>query len=122
MLATPVRNTIIRTSELAADYHGLNAAREPGGFATTALKRSEYRKRESRPGEERIFLDHPGGDTRMLTAMRRKAGHLDESARVTLGRTRRDRHRPLAGNNSSRTPSRPMAPAATRSITVLLRR
>lgn len=31
-LATPVRNTIIRTAEQEADGFGLNAARQPGGF------------------------------------------------------------------------------------------
>lgn len=77
-LATPVRNSIIRTAEQEADYYGLNAARQPDGFATTALKLSEYRKLKPGPWEEKIFFDHPSGYTRILTAMRWKAEHLDE--------------------------------------------
>lgn len=76
--ATPIRNTIIRTAEQEADYYGLNAARQPDGFATTALKLSEYRKLHPGPWEEKIFFDHPSGYTRILTAMRWKAEHLDE--------------------------------------------
>ncbi len=76
--ATPIRNTIIRTAEQEADYYGLNAARQPDGFATTALKLSEYRKLKPGPWEEKIFFDHPSGYTRILTAMRWKAEHLAE--------------------------------------------
>ena len=79
-LATPVRNTIIRTAEQEADVFGLNAARQPDGFASTALKLSEYRKLRPGPWEEKIFYDHPSGYTRILTAMRWKAEHLDEPA------------------------------------------
>ena len=43
---TPVTNTFIRTQEMEADMFGLNAARQPDGFAQAALKLSEYRKME----------------------------------------------------------------------------
>ncbi len=76
--ATPIRNTIIRTQEQEADVFGLNAARQPDGFATTALKLAEYRKLKPGPWEEIIYFDHPSGYTRILTAMRWKAEHLDE--------------------------------------------
>ena len=76
--ATPVRNTIIRTAEQEADVFGLNAARQPDGFASTALKLAEYRKLKPGPWEEKIFYDHPSGYTRILTAMRWKAEHLAE--------------------------------------------
>ncbi|MBC6608097.1 M48 family metallopeptidase [Hymenobacter sp. BT188] len=75
-LATPAFNTIIRTQEQEADVFGLNAARQPDGFATTAMKLSEYRKIDPGPLEEMIFFDHPSGHTRVLTAMRWKAEHL----------------------------------------------
>lgn len=75
-LAIPIRNTIIRTAEQEADVFGLNAARQPDGFATTALKLAEYRKLKPGPWEEIIFFDHPSGYTRILTAMRWKAEHL----------------------------------------------
>jgi STE24 endopeptidase len=74
---TPVTNTIIRTHEMEADLFGLNAARAPDGFASTAMKLSQYRKIEPGPWEEFIFFDHPSGHTRVQTAMRWKAEHLD---------------------------------------------
>jgi STE24 endopeptidase len=72
---TPVANTLIRTAEYEADIFGLNAARQPDGFATTALKLSEYRKIDPTPLEEAIFYDHPSGHTRIFSAMRWKAEH-----------------------------------------------
>jgi len=75
-IATPVRNTIIRTNEVEADIFGLNAARQPDGFATTALKLSEYRKLAPGKWEEIFFFDHPSGYNRILMAMRWKAEHL----------------------------------------------
>ncbi|MSU46548.1 MAG: M48 family peptidase [Lacunisphaera sp.] len=77
-LATPVRNTLIRTNEVEADIFGLNAARQPDGFATTALKLSEYRKLAPGKWEEIFFFDHPSGQQRILMAMRWKAEHLAE--------------------------------------------
>jgi STE24 endopeptidase len=74
---TPVSNTIIRTHEMEADLFGLNAARAPDGFASTAMKLSQYRKIEPGPWEEFIFFDHPSGHTRVSTAMHWKAEHLD---------------------------------------------
>ena len=74
--ATPIRNTIIRTQEVEADIFGLNAARQPDGFATTALKLSEYRKLAPGKWEEIFFFDHPSGYQRILMAMRWKAEHL----------------------------------------------
>lgn len=77
-LATPVQNSIVRTTEAEADIFGLNAARQPDGFATTALKLSEYRKLSPGPWEEIILFDHPSGRSRILMAMRWKAEHLAE--------------------------------------------
>ncbi len=68
----PVVNTIIRTNEYEADVFGLNAARQPDGFAEAALKLAEYRKLEPSPWEERLLYDHPSGRTRIYTAMRWK--------------------------------------------------
>ncbi|HEY6578687.1 MAG TPA: M48 family metallopeptidase, partial [Rhizomicrobium sp.] len=44
LIATPVTNTITRTIEAQADIFGLNAARQPDGFALATLQLSEYRK------------------------------------------------------------------------------
>ena len=79
MLATPFTNTITRTLEAQADIFGLNAARQPDGFATATLKLSEYRKLDPTPLEEFVFYDHPSGRTRIWTAMRWKAWHLNDS-------------------------------------------
>lgn len=71
--STPVNNTIVRTQEIEADMFGLNAAREPDGFASTAMKLSEYRKINPGYWEEIFFFDHPSGRNRVLSAMRWKA-------------------------------------------------
>ena len=78
VLATPVTNTISRTLEAQADIFGLNAAREPDGFATATLKLGEYRKLDPTPFEEFVFYDHPSGRTRIFNAMRWKAWHLND--------------------------------------------
>jgi STE24 endopeptidase len=80
LLATPLTNTIIRTSEAEADAFGLAAARQPDGFAYAAVQLSEYRK--MRPGwlEEVVFYDHPSGYDRIRRAMTWKAENLAESA------------------------------------------
>jgi STE24 endopeptidase len=78
LLATPVQNTIIRTTESEADIFGLNAARQPDGFATIALKLAEYRKLAPGKWEELVFFDHPSGHNRILMAMQWKAEHLAE--------------------------------------------
>lgn len=75
-LATPVQKTIIRVAEVEADLFGLNAAREPDGFAEAIYKLSEYRKMEPGPIEEFVFFDHPSGRTRIYSAMRWKAENL----------------------------------------------
>jgi STE24 endopeptidase len=74
---TPLTNTIVRTSEYEADVFGLNAARQPDGFAEAALLLGDYRKLHPGPIEEILFFDHPSGYTRIYTAMRWKAeqGH-----------------------------------------------
>jgi STE24 endopeptidase len=66
---TPVLNSVIRQAEAEADLYGLNAAREPHGFATAAMRLSTYRK--IRPGywEEIFFYDHPSGYARVHASM-----------------------------------------------------
>ena len=75
-LATPVYKTIIRTAEIEADFFGLNAAREPDGFAEAIFKLAEYRKLEPGAVEEFIFFDHPSGYNRIFSAMRWKAENV----------------------------------------------
>ncbi|HVR89936.1 MAG TPA: M48 family metalloprotease [Novosphingobium sp.] len=76
LLATPLTNSLIRHNESAADAFGLNAAREPDGFALTAMKLSEYRKIEPGPIEEMLFYDHPSGATRVRMSMQWKQDHV----------------------------------------------
>ena len=73
-LLTPVLNTYVRTTEAAADIFGLNAARQPDGFAQIALKLAEYRKLDPGPLEEFFWYDHPSGRARIRMAMQWKAG------------------------------------------------
>ncbi len=77
---TPVLNSLIRINESQADAFGLDAAREPDGFASIAMKLSEYRKIEPSPLEEMVFFDHPSGATRVRMAMEWKARHASGKA------------------------------------------
>jgi STE24 endopeptidase len=72
-VATPLTNNVIRSAEVEADLFGLNASREPDGFAETALKLGKYRKLVPGELEEVIFFDHPSGYRRIYAAMRWKA-------------------------------------------------
>ncbi|MCY7398326.1 MAG: M48 family metallopeptidase [Sphingomonas bacterium] len=74
----PLLNNIVRHTESQADAFGLEAAREPDGFAMTAMQLSEYRKIEPTGLEEILFFDHPSGRTRVKMAMEWKARHLAE--------------------------------------------
>ncbi len=76
--ATPISNTIVRTHEIQADIFGLNVARQPDAFATSALKLAEYRKLDPTPLEEFVFYDHPSGRNRIMEAMRWKAEHIND--------------------------------------------
>jgi len=90
-LATPIFNTVIRTNEAEADLFGLNAAREPDGFATAALRLASYRKIDPGALEEFVFFDHPSGRARIAMSMHWKAGQLalgaeDQSPELRLDR------------------------------------
>jgi len=76
LLATPATNATVRVAESKADAFGLEAAREPDGFARVAMRLSEYRKIEPSPIEEFLFFDHPSGATRVRMAMQWKAEHV----------------------------------------------
>jgi STE24 endopeptidase len=78
LAATPITNSLVRTVESEADAFGLDSAREPDGFASTAMKLSEYRKIEPAAFEEILFFDHPSGRSRVRMAMEWKARHLAE--------------------------------------------
>jgi STE24 endopeptidase len=77
---TPLLNTFVRANEAEADIFGLNAAREPEGFAEVSLKLSEYRKLDPGPLEEWIFFDHPSGRARIRMAMAWKTEHQGKGA------------------------------------------
>lgn len=68
-LATPLMNSIIRQMEAEADAFGLNAAREPNGFAMSAMRLSTYRKIHPGALEEIVFYDHPSGYDRVHASM-----------------------------------------------------
>jgi STE24 endopeptidase len=78
-LATPLTNSISRTTEYQADIFGLNAVRKPDAFASVMLKLSTYRKLEPGTWEELIFYDHPSGRTRIAAAMRWKKEHIADT-------------------------------------------
>ena len=76
LVLTPVQSSISRTVEADADRFGLDAAREPDGFAKAALRLSEYRKLEPGALEEVIFYDHPSGYARIHRSMQWKKDHV----------------------------------------------
>ena len=78
-LATPLTNSISRTTEFQADLFGLNAVRKPDAFASVMLKLSTYRKLEPGHWEEIVFFAHPSGRTRIETAMRWKKEHIADA-------------------------------------------
>jgi len=82
---TPVLNTYVRTQEYEADMYGLNASRQPDGFAQAAIHLGEYRKMSPGPVEEWLFFDHPSGRNRINAAMRWKAENLDASSAAGSG-------------------------------------
>jgi STE24 endopeptidase len=73
---TPVFNTQTRVEEHEADMFGLNASRQPDGFAQAAIHLGEYRKMSPGPIEEFIFFDHPSGRKRIFDAMQWKSQNL----------------------------------------------
>ena len=75
-LATPLINTMTRIDESQADAFGLDVAQQPDGFATSAMRLSEYRKIEPGPLEEALFFDHPSGATRVRMSMAWKKAHV----------------------------------------------
>jgi Zn-dependent protease with chaperone function len=79
-LLSPLENTIIRTVEAEADAFGLNAAREPEGFAMAAMRLSTYRKLKPGPAEEFLFYDHPSGYERVRRAMLWRKENLPAAA------------------------------------------
>ncbi len=74
-LLTPATNSIVRTAESQADAFGLDATREPHGFASIAMRLSAYRKLEAGGLEEIVFYDHPSGRARVECSMRWLADH-----------------------------------------------
>jgi STE24 endopeptidase len=76
VISMPINNNIVRFHESQADIFGLNASREPDGFAEAALLLSEYRKMEPSALEEWFFYDHPSGYARVRMAMQWKAHEM----------------------------------------------
>ena len=79
-LATPVSNSIVRQAEAEADAYGLNAAGEPHGFATAAMRLSTYRKIHPGHWEEIVFYDHPSGYDRVHRSMEWAKEHPQSGA------------------------------------------
>jgi len=69
LLVSPLQNRIIYAGEVEADLYGLNAAREPHGFATVAMRLATYRKVDPGPVEKWLFYDHPSGRDRVEMSM-----------------------------------------------------
>lgn len=79
-LVTPLQNRIIYVAEVEADLYGINASREPHGFATVAMRLASYRKLEPGPIEKWFFYDHPSGRDRVEMSMQWLAENQDAVA------------------------------------------
>ncbi len=93
LVVTPIQYNQTRRGELEADAYALEAAREPDGAATVALRLSTYRELEPSPIEEFLFRHHPSGATRVRLAMEWKAAELaagadDQTTELQLERAR----------------------------------
>jgi len=69
LLAGPIVNAIVRQAENQADAYGINASREPYGFAMVSMRLSTYRKINPGEIEEILFYDHPSGYERVRRSM-----------------------------------------------------
>jgi len=76
LFTAPLQRNIVYFHEQQADMFGLNAAREPDGFAEAAVLLSEYRKMAPTPAEEWFFYDHPSGWNRVHNSMVWKAHEI----------------------------------------------
>ena len=76
LITSPLQRTLVYFNEQQADMFGLNAAREPDGFAEASVLLSEYRKMEPTALEEFFFYDHPSGWNRVHNAMVWKAHEI----------------------------------------------
>ena len=75
-ILTPVINTIKRESELEATIYGLDIARKPDLFISTALKLAEHDKADPGFWEEVLFFDHPCLKKKLQIAEKWKAENL----------------------------------------------
>jgi STE24 endopeptidase len=82
LLFLPLSNGFVRLDESEADAFGLDAAREPDGFALAAMRLSTYRKISPPALEEALFYDHPSGRTRVHAAMQWKKDHVPGATEV----------------------------------------
>lgn len=82
LVLTPYFNSVTRWAENQADAFGLDAARAPDGFATVAIRLSEYRKLEPGALEELIFFNHPSGENRVRRAMQWKQDNVPGATMV----------------------------------------
>lgn len=76
LITSPLQRSMVYFNEQQADMFGLNAAREPDGFAEASVLLSEYRKMEPSALEEFFFYDHPSGWNRVHNAMVWKAHEI----------------------------------------------
>ena len=76
LITSPLQRSMVYFNEQQADMFGLNAAREPDGFAEASVLLSEYRKMEPTALEEFFFYDHPSGWNRVHNAMVWKAHEI----------------------------------------------
>lgn len=90
LVTNPAQNVLTRVNESDADAFGLDAAKEPDGFAKVSMRLSEYRKIEPGPVEEFLFHHHPSGATRVHMSMQWKAENVENPVMVKPGKLEKE--------------------------------
>ncbi|MBL8549656.1 MAG: M48 family metalloprotease [Hyphomonadaceae bacterium] len=75
----PVTNAYSRWQEHQADLYGLNASQEPHGMAEFMIHDADTARLSPTPLDVFLFYSHPSDKSRVETAMRWRAEHLNDS-------------------------------------------
>jgi STE24 endopeptidase len=75
LLATPIINANIRSSERDADAYSLRTVNLPDALSSALVKTAAYRYPRPHPVQELLFYTHPSVERRVRAAMDWKAAH-----------------------------------------------
>lgn len=76
-VSNPIVNAYSRSNEQQADLYGLNASQEPDGMADFMIQNADTARLAPSDFEVALFNTHPSTKTRVETAMRWRAEHME---------------------------------------------